>query len=107
MIPPTDLRPWLASASYIMFMPIRNSALVRDIFRRVVNNSIASTGCISANTRRWWDLSSARQLGYEPLDDAERWAAEIEAVPPTETDDLDARHVGGDFARPFPSPPPI
>ncbi|MET0461016.1 MAG: NAD(P)-dependent oxidoreductase [Ilumatobacteraceae bacterium] len=60
---------------------------------------------ISANTRRWWDLSSARQLGYEPLDDAERWAAEIDAVPPSETDDLDGRHIGGDFARPVPRPP--
>jgi uronate dehydrogenase len=60
---------------------------------------------ISANTRRWWDLSSARRLGYEPQDDAERWAGEIEAVPPTDTDDLDGRHVGGDFARPAPVPP--
>ncbi len=59
---------------------------------------------ISANTRRWWDLSSARQLGYEPLDNAERWAAEIEAIPQTVEDDLDARYVGGDFARPAPSP---
>ena len=57
---------------------------------------------ISGNTRSWWDLSSARQLGYEPLDDAERWAAEIEAIPPTDADDLDSRHVGGDFARPVP-----
>ena len=61
---------------------------------------------ISANTRGWWDLSSARQLGYEPLDDAEHWAAEIEAVTPTDTDDLDGRHVGGDLARPALSPPP-
>ena len=59
----------------------------------------------SANRRGWWDLSSARRLGYEPLDDAERWAAEIEAIPWTNTDDLDGRHVGGDFARPAPRPP--
>jgi uronate dehydrogenase len=31
----------------------------------------------SANTRLWWDLSSARALGYEPQDDSERYAAEL------------------------------
>ena len=29
---------------------------------------------ISDNTRRWWSLESARALGYEPADDAERFA---------------------------------
>jgi uronate dehydrogenase len=29
----------------------------------------------SANTRLWWDLSSARALGYEPQDDSEPFAA--------------------------------
>jgi uronate dehydrogenase len=40
----------------------------------------------SANTRSWWDLGeAARRLGYEPQDDAERFAAEIdEADPPLE-----------------------
>jgi uronate dehydrogenase len=55
---------------------------------------------ISANTRRWWDLDQARGLGYEPQDDAERWAAEIEAIPPTEDDGLDDRYLGGWLARP-------
>ena len=32
---------------------------------------------ISANTRAWWDISDARRLGYEPVDDAERFAAEL------------------------------
>lgn len=31
----------------------------------------------SANTRLWWDLSSARALGYEPRDDSEPYAAEL------------------------------
>ncbi|WP_369380001.1 NAD-dependent epimerase/dehydratase family protein [Streptomyces sp. cg36] len=31
----------------------------------------------SANTRLWWDLASARALGYEPLDDSERYAAKL------------------------------
>jgi uronate dehydrogenase len=29
---------------------------------------------VSANTRAWWDLSTARELGYEPQDDAEVYA---------------------------------
>lgn len=28
----------------------------------------------SANTRLWWDLTSARSLGYEPQDDSEQYA---------------------------------
>jgi uronate dehydrogenase len=55
---------------------------------------------ISANTRAWWDLDPARSLGYQPRDDAEDWAAEIESTPPSHDDDLDGRYVGGDFARP-------
>ncbi len=55
---------------------------------------------ISANTRAWWDLDSARSLGYQPRDDAEDWAGEIESTPTSDNDDLDGRYVGGDFARP-------
>ena len=54
---------------------------------------------ISANTRNWWDLDSARALGYEPQDDAELWAAEIEAADETEVDELDAAFVGGPYTR--------
>jgi uronate dehydrogenase len=54
---------------------------------------------ISANTRRWWDLEPARSLGYEPGDDAERWANEIEATPATEDDALGDRYLGGPFTR--------
>ncbi|MEV0618994.1 NAD(P)-dependent oxidoreductase [Nonomuraea sp. NPDC050404] len=36
---------------------------------------------VSANTRRHWDLTSARKLGYEPRDDSEPYAAT--AGPPT------------------------
>jgi uronate dehydrogenase len=32
----------------------------------------------SANTRLFWDLTSARELGYEPQDNAERYAAELD-----------------------------
>jgi uronate dehydrogenase len=54
---------------------------------------------VSANTRRWWDIESARALGYEARDDAERWASEIEAGPETEDDVLGERYLGGAFTR--------
>ena len=56
---------------------------------------------ISGNTRAWWDLATARSLGYEPGDDAEDWVAEIESTPASDDDDLDGRYVGGDFTRPI------
>jgi uronate dehydrogenase len=31
----------------------------------------------SANTRLFWDLTSARELGYEPRDDSERYAGDV------------------------------
>lgn len=34
----------------------------------------------SANTRLWWDLSTARALGYTPRDDSEPYAAELIAA---------------------------
>jgi uronate dehydrogenase len=47
---------------------------------------------VSANSRSWWDLGEAgRRLGYDPQDDAERFAAEIgEPDPPL-------RRQGGPF----------
>ena len=59
---------------------------------------------ISGNTRAWWDLAPARAIGYDPQDDAETWATEIEATPETATDRLDAAFVGGDFTRLAPPP---
>ena len=53
---------------------------------------------ISNNTRAWWDLEAGRALGYHPEDDAEQFAAEIEAVAETEEDRAEAAHVGGSFA---------
>ena len=54
---------------------------------------------ISDNTRAWWDLAPGRAIGYHPVDDAERWAAEIEATPPSDDDERDGRYIGGAFAR--------
>ncbi len=53
---------------------------------------------ISANTRAWWDLEPGRALGYSPEDDAEEFAAEIEATEETEADVAEAAYVGGPYA---------
>ncbi|RLL66222.1 NAD(P)-dependent oxidoreductase [Streptomyces sp. Z26] len=52
----------------------------------------------SANTRLWWDLSSARALGYAPRDDSEPYAARLLAEE-GEPDPADPEHahVGGHF----------
>ena len=43
----------------------------------------------SANTRLWWDLSTARALGYEPRDDSEPYAEKLIA----EQGELDPENV--------------
>lgn len=50
---------------------------------------------VSANSRGWWDLEPGRALGYHPEDDAERYAAALEATPTTADDEVEAGHVGG------------
>ncbi|PZS26539.1 MAG: NAD-dependent dehydratase [Pseudonocardiales bacterium] len=56
---------------------------------------------ISANTRGWWDLEPGRALGYQPVDDAEAFAAEIVAAhgEPDLADHTQA-FVGGEFTGP-------
>jgi uronate dehydrogenase len=49
---------------------------------------------VSANSRAWWDLEPGRALGYEPQDDAERFAESVVAGP---ADEEEAAHVGGPF----------
>ncbi|MEU0183644.1 NAD(P)-dependent oxidoreductase [Streptomyces sp. NPDC006207] len=52
----------------------------------------------SANTRLWWDLSSARALGYEPQDDSEPFAAKLIAEQgELDPDNPDHAHLGGHF----------
>ncbi|MFI8206238.1 NAD-dependent epimerase/dehydratase family protein [Streptomyces sp. NPDC085937] len=52
----------------------------------------------SANTRLWWDLGSARALGYEPRDDSEPYAEKLIAEQ-GELDPADPAHacLGGHF----------
>jgi len=59
---------------------------------------------VSANTRGGWvSLDEARALGYQPVDDAERYAAEILAKSPEPgPDDPTRRFLGGAYAGPNP-----
>jgi uronate dehydrogenase len=56
---------------------------------------------ISANTRAWWDLEPGRAIGYDPVDDAEAYAAD---VPVRDEDAAETGRVGGPFAT-LPEPP--
>ncbi|MBC9711902.1 NAD(P)-dependent oxidoreductase [Streptomyces sp. TRM66268-LWL] len=52
----------------------------------------------SANTRLWWDLSSARALGYKPQDDSEQYAEKLIAEQGELSDDNpDHAYLGGHF----------
>ncbi|HWU05225.1 MAG TPA: NAD(P)-dependent oxidoreductase [Streptomyces sp.] len=58
----------------------------------------------SDNTRLWWDLTTARSLGYDPQDDSEQYAEKLVA----EHGELDPQnpdhaHLGGHFV----TDPPI
>lgn len=58
----------------------------------------------SANTRLWWDLSTARALGYEPQDDSEPYAEKIVAEQGELQPDVEAHtYLGGHFV----NDPPI
>ena len=63
-----DLSTWLSPADTVRLFTACLSAPA--IGFRVVYGA-------SANTRLRWDLSSARELGYEPQDDAERFAGDV------------------------------
>ncbi|MFD4663093.1 NAD-dependent epimerase/dehydratase family protein [Streptomyces halstedii] len=52
----------------------------------------------SANTRLWWDLTSARSLGYEPQDDSEQYADTLVAEQgELDPGNPDHARVGGHF----------
>lgn len=49
-------------------------------FLAAMTAPVAGYTCIyavSANTRRWWDLSAGEALGYHPVDDAEAFAGDV------------------------------
>jgi uronate dehydrogenase len=95
---PTSVRMlsvWMSPADGARLLHAALTA--EDVGHTVVHGS-------SANTRLWWDLTSARTLGYAPQDDSEPWAEKLIA----EQGELDPEniahaHLGGHFV----SDPPI
>jgi uronate dehydrogenase len=63
-----ELSTWLSHEDAVRLFAACLSA--PDVGFRVVYGA-------SANTRLFWDLTSGRELGYEPQDNAERFAAEV------------------------------
>ncbi|MCW2502548.1 MAG: NAD-dependent epimerase/dehydratase [Actinomycetia bacterium] len=56
---------------------------------------------ISANTRAWFDLGPGRALGFDPQDDAEKYAPDLIARDgDPDLTVLPHSHVGGDFCSP-------
>ncbi|MER7811137.1 NAD(P)-dependent oxidoreductase [Streptomyces sp900116325] len=52
----------------------------------------------SDNTRLWWDLTTARSLGYEPQDDSEQYAEKlVEEQGELDPANPDHAHLGGHF----------
>ncbi|GAA4431950.1 NAD(P)-dependent oxidoreductase [Georgenia halophila] len=64
-----DLGIWLSPADAVR--------LVDAALSGPVEGHVIAFG-VSANSRGWWDLSSALALGYEPRDDAETFAQDVE-----------------------------
>lgn len=85
---PRELSTWLSPADGLRLVSACLTAPPPLGFRVVYG--------ASANTRGWWDLAPARELGYAPQDDAEAFAAEVAPArgePP-------AGPQGGEFAQP-------
>jgi uronate dehydrogenase len=90
---PTSLRAlstWLSPADTVGLV---------DAALRAPSPGFAVVWGVSDNTRRWWDLTAARALGYESVDDAESYAAALIEVhgEPDPTDPVHGR-VGGEYA---------
>ncbi|MEV7104927.1 NAD-dependent epimerase/dehydratase family protein [Streptomyces atroolivaceus] len=52
----------------------------------------------SGNTRLWWDLTTARALGYNPQDDSEQYAEKLVAEHgELDPENPDHAHIGGHF----------
>ncbi|WP_448610152.1 NAD-dependent epimerase/dehydratase family protein [Geodermatophilus sp. URMC 60] len=83
------LSTWLSPADQVSLV---------DAALRAPSPGFAVVWGVSANSRGWWDLTAARSLGYEPVDDAEPYAAALVAVhgEPDLADPVHGR-VGGEF----------
>ncbi|WP_114947531.1 NAD-dependent epimerase/dehydratase family protein [Microvirga calopogonii] len=64
------LSTWLSHDDFVRLVQV---GLTADYVHEIVYG-------VSRNTRSWWDNSAAYRLGYEPRDNAEIYAAEVEGI---------------------------
>ncbi|MGO4524864.1 NAD-dependent epimerase/dehydratase family protein [Microvirga sp. 2MCAF35] len=64
------LSTWLSQDDFVRLVQV---GLTADYVHEIVYG-------VSRNTRSWWDNSAAHRLGYEPRDNAEDYAAEVESI---------------------------
>jgi uronate dehydrogenase len=85
-----QLATWLSPADQVNLV---------DAALRAPSPGFSVVWGVSANTRNWWDLTAARALGYESVDDAEVYAEALIAAlgEPDPADPVHTR-VGGEYA---------
>jgi uronate dehydrogenase len=79
------LSTWLSHADFVRLVEV---GLTADYVHEIVYG-------VSNNTRSWWDNSAAYRLGYEPQDNAEDYAADVEAI--ELRTELAREYQGGNF----------
>ena len=88
--PPENLRQlstWMGTEDLVQL--IMRSIEAKDV-------GYAAVWGISANTRSYYDLSEGNAIGYEPTENAEKWAEEI-LKQPNPLDPVAQRCQGGQF----------
>ncbi|WEX10444.1 NAD(P)-dependent oxidoreductase [Chelativorans sp. AA-79] len=78
------LSTWCSPADLVRLVEVGLSA---DYVHEIVYG-------VSKNTRSWWDNSAAERLGYQPLDDAEDYAFQVEHIAPD--NELERNFQGAD-----------
>ncbi len=75
-----------------------DGAGLMDACLRTDNGGFQLIWGVSANTRRWWSLKAGEQIGFQPVDDAEVFAADlIEKLGEPDLTGPAHRLVGGDL----------
>jgi len=83
-----QLSTWLSPRDWLEL--VRCSLEAPDVAFAVVYG-------VSANTQRFWRDDAAELLGYQPQDNAEEFAADVEVPPPGTSSALADRLQGGSF----------
>jgi uronate dehydrogenase len=88
---PTNARMLSTWLSYADLVRLVEAGLTADYLNEIVYG-------VSRNTRSWWDNSNAYRLGYDPEDNAEDFAAEVEHI--VSDDPIEEAFQGGSYTSP-------